>query len=71
MTQEIKLKDEVVVLSTQKEYSGESKPSDDEKLVRKAIGLPVTKQLVFYTNKRKADSFVRVTHYRLMNYQLP
>ena len=66
MTQEIKIGSELVVLDSEKYYSGIGNPSEEEKLVRKAIGFPIKKQLIYYTDKTKADSAVNVKQYRLV-----
>ena len=66
MTQEVTIEGNIVVLDSSVIYSGEEKPDDSEKLVRKAVGLPVTKQLVFYKNKHDTDSAVKVKGYRLV-----
>ena len=64
--QKVMIDNEMVVLSSAKLYSGLENPNDEEKLVRKAVGLPVKKQLVYYKNKRDVDSIVNVTNYRLI-----
>ena len=46
-------------------YTGKEKPDDEEKQVRREIGLPVTKQLVYYHNAREASSKVDVLQYRV------
>lgn len=69
MTQEVEITNKkekaIVVLDSEKVYSGEAKPSDEEKNVRKAIGLPVTKELIYYQNIRDASSAVPIKTYRL------
>ena len=66
MTQEVKLGTGVIILDSEAVYSGAEKLNDDEKLVRKAVGLPVTKQLVFYKDKYTADSVINVVSYQLV-----
>lgn len=66
MTQEVQLGKDSVVLDTEMTYSGAENPSDEEKLVRKAVGLPVKKQLVYYKDKRSSDSVVSVSSYQLV-----
>ena len=65
MTQEVRLEKEKVVLDSEKMYSGMENPNAGEKLVRKAIGLPVKKQLVYYKDKADENSVVNVTNYRI------
>ena len=43
-----------------------SKSEIEERLVRKALGLPVTKQLVYYPDKKDKASAVKVTVYQLI-----
>ena len=66
MTQEVQLGKESVILDTEMTYSGAENPGDEEKLVRKAVGLPVKKQLVYYKDKRSSDSVVSVTSYQFI-----
>lgn len=66
MTQEVLVGKDAVVLDSEKVYTGINNPNDEEKLVRKAIGLPVTKQLVYYKDNRNSDSIVNITDYRLL-----
>lgn len=66
MTQEVQLGKDSVVLDTEMTYSGAENPSDEEKLVRKAVGLPVKKQLVYYKDKQRSDSVVSVSSYQLI-----
>ena len=53
------------ILDSEEYYSGSKPDNDNEKLIRKAIGLPVTKQLVFYRNRRDASSVINVERYRI------
>ena len=53
-------------MDTEVVYSGSDSVSDDEKLVRKAIGLPVTKQLVYYKDKTDEKSVVNINKYQLI-----
>ena len=66
MTREVKVGNETVVLDSEALYSGAADPGDQEKQVRKAIGLPVKKGLVYYKNKRDTESTVPVRTYRLI-----
>ena len=60
MIQTVKIGSEVIVLDSEKKYTGKDNPSEEEKMVRKAVGLPVKKQLIYYTNKHDANSAVNV-----------
>lgn len=66
MTQEVKIKEGVVVLDTESVYSGSDNIDDSEKLVRKAVGLPVTKQLIYYKDKTDAESAVNLKKYQII-----
>ena len=65
MTQEVQTDKDTVTLDSEKLYSGAEKPDGEEKLVRKALKLPLTKKIVFYKDKRKADSVVDVITFQL------
>ena len=45
MTQEVVIKGKIAILETDVYYSGDSGINDKEKLIRKALKLPVTKKL--------------------------
>ena len=66
MRQEERVKDEAVIPDTEKAYSGMEDPEKEERTVRKALGLPAKKQLVFYKEKRNAESAVNVREYRIL-----
>lgn len=66
MTQEIKIGNDIVILDSERHYSGIDNPNDDEKLVRKAIGFPVKKQLVYYRDKLDQTSVVNIKEYQLV-----
>lgn len=66
MTLEIKLPKETVMLDSEETYSGGKDLDDRQKSVRRAVGLPITKELVFYTGKSNADSVVSIDTYRLV-----
>jgi len=71
MTWEIQIGKEFVVLDSDKIYSGKANPIQEEKLIRKAVGLPVTKQLVYYKDKHDPSSVVFVHDYRIIDtYQI-
>lgn len=64
--QEIQIDKDKVILDSEIIYSGKENPSAEEKLVRKAIGLPITKQLIYYVDKRDSKSAVNVMQYQLV-----
>ena len=66
MIQEVKTDKGTVILDTDSIYIGSDMISDEEKGVRKALGLPITKQLIYYTNKADAWSAVMVEHYQII-----
>lgn len=66
MTQEVLLGKETVILDSEQYYRGTEKLNPEEKLVRKAIGLPIKKQLLYYPNKTSADSVMKVEGYKLV-----
>ena len=66
MKQEVKLKDNTVILDTESVYSGSDILSEDEKLVRKAVGFPVTKQLIYYKDKKDSETAVNVKKFQLI-----
>ena len=66
MTQEVQLEKEIVILDSDIIYSGKEEPAEEEKLVRKAVGLPVKKQLIYYTDTHDANSVVNVEKYQLI-----
>lgn len=56
-----------IAVDTEDIYSGTTELSLLEKQVRKAIGLPVTKQLIYYTDKN-SDSVVPILNYRVREF---
>ena len=66
MTQTVSLGKSSVTLETGIFYSGAENSSDQEKLVRKAIGLPQKKQLIYYPNKNDQASAVKVIRYQIL-----
>lgn len=66
MIQEVQVGKDTVSLDSEKTYTGMKNPQDAEKLVRKAIGLPVKKQLIYYKDKSDAESTVDVLDYQLV-----
>ena len=47
MAWQVDVGSEQVNLSPEAMYSGEENPGPEERMIRKAVGLPVTKQLVY------------------------
>lgn len=70
MQQEVKVKqgkkEQIVTLETDKLYFGHELPFDHDKCVRKALNLPVTKQLVYYSNRRDKSSKTPVIAYKIV-----
>lgn len=66
MTQDIQIGGDIVTLDSEKLYSGMDNPQGEEKLVRKALGLPIKKQLIFYKNKLDAESVTNIITYQLV-----
>ena len=65
MTQEVQIGNITIVLDSSILYSGLAEPNASEKLVRKTIGLPVKKKLIYYKDKRKANSAIDIKSYYL------
>ena len=71
MTWQIQVGVEIVDLDSDAVYSGAANPSQAEKMIRKAIGLPVTKQLIYYKDKLDPASIVYIISYRVLDvYQI-
>lgn len=66
MFQEIHIDKDVVFLDSEEVYSGADNLNENEKLVRKALGLPIKKQLVYYSDKRDAGSVISVKEFRVI-----
>ena len=66
MIQEVTIGKDIVVLDSDKSYTGTDNLENEEKLVRKALGLPITKSLVYYPDKRSANSIVHINEYKLI-----
>ena len=66
MMQTVSLGKNDVILETNVFYSGADNLSDQEKLIRKAIGLPQKKQLVYYPDKNNQKSVVSVKRYQIL-----
>ena len=68
ITQEVRLGDDIIILDNATWYSGAEKLEDrNEKLVRKALSLPITKQLVYYPSTYK-NITKKVTRYKLVEF---
>lgn len=59
-------KDDYLDFSKGYYYTGEAEPSNREKRVRRAIKLPVTKQLVYYPDKNDQESKVNILRYKVV-----
>ena len=71
MTWLVTVDNEQIMLSSDALYDGGEKPSSEERLIRKAVGLPVTKQLVYYKDTLNPNSVVNVQSYKLIEmYQI-
>lgn len=66
MIKDVKVDGEIITLDSEVLYSGMEYPQGEERLVRKAIGLPVTKQLIFYKNKLYTESVTDILTYRIV-----
>jgi hypothetical protein len=66
MIQEVIVKGETIVLESDRLYSGGTDLSEDDKQARKALGLPMTKQLVYYKDKTDKQSIIFVTQYKIV-----
>ena len=53
-----------VLLDTEKTYLGKAPEDDFEKDVRRALSLPITKQLVYYPNKNE-NSTINIETYKI------
>ena len=58
MTQSVLVGKDTIILNSDTVYTGMENPQNDEKLVRKAVGLPVKKQLIYYKNTHDSESSV-------------
>ena len=65
MQKDIIISGNTVTIDTDTSYSGAAELRDAEKLVRKVVGLPVTKQLVYYTDSNKA---VPISNYSIKEF---
>lgn len=70
MQQKVKIKvgkkEKTVILETDKYYFGHEQPFDYEKPIRRALGLPVTKQLIYYKDTRDENSNIPVLMYKIV-----
>lgn len=67
MIQEVKTGKDTILIDFEKKYSGKAKPNGEDKTIRKAIGLPLTKKLIYYPNKRDSNSAVDILQYQIVN----
>lgn len=54
-----------VTINTDARYSGASDVDENDRLVRKVLGLPVTKELVYYSYKQSVPSAVPVSSFQV------
>ena len=54
-----------IILDTEKTYFGKAPEDDFEKDIRRALSLPITKQLVYYPNKNE-NSTLKIETYRIV-----
>lgn len=66
MEMELQVKKDKIIVESDKYYTGAAEPANDEKLVRKALGLPVKKELVYYRDKNDASSKVTVEKFKII-----
>lgn len=67
MAWQVDVGSEQVNLSPEAMYSGEENPGPEERMIRKAVGLPVTKQLVYYKDTLNTNSVENVISYKLID----
>ena len=65
MEMELQVKKDKIIVESDKYYTGSTEPANDEKLVRKALSLPVKKELVYYRDKNDASSKVTVEKFKI------
>lgn len=58
--------EESISFDTDTVFKGEEKPTDNEKLIRKILGLPITKQLIYYKDIKDAKSVRNIKRYRIV-----
>ena len=66
MEMELQVKKDKIIVESDKYYTGSAEPANDEKLVRKALSLPIKKELVYYRNKDDASSKVTVEKFKII-----
>lgn len=66
MVREFKVNDDTIILDSEKDYSGSDEISDEEKVIRRFLGLPIKKQLVYYLDKKDKNSIIGIERYRLV-----
>ena len=65
MTKEVELKDKTILLDTEAEYTGSIPETDEEKDIRRALGLPIKKCLVYYKNFSDEHSKTMIKMYQV------
>ena len=58
--------DIIIPIDSNYQYSGEEEPDEAEKIVRKILGLPLTKRLVYYGKKDDPNSKVNIISYQVL-----
>ena len=65
MLQTVQVGNQIIELDSEKEYFFTDEPDEEEKLFRKALSLPVKKQIVYYKDKHNIESAIKVVAIRL------
>ena len=65
MTRAIELKEKTILLDTEIEYTGGIPETDEEKDIRRALGLPIKKGLVYYKNSSDERSRTSIKKYQI------
>ncbi len=66
MIQEIKNGESVITIDTERKYSAMPNAEGEEKEMRKLLGLPIKKQLVYYKDKKSAGSIINAKAYQIL-----
>lgn len=64
----VSVDDDTISFDTNTIFKGEEKPVDEEKLMRRVLGLPITKQLVYYSDTNDAKSVKKIKSYRIVKF---
>ncbi len=63
---EIAIGSDTITLDSEKQYTGSDEVTEQDKLIRKILGLPITKALIYYKDKYDTNSVVNVKTYRIV-----